>query len=94
MTRRQQLILMGALLLVFLSAVFSAYSVHVSRAHVGKLSLLNREQAALEVEWEQLLLEINMLAGYNRIEAIAVKDLDMYMPNSEQQRVVKLNSSN
>jgi len=89
---KQTVILLGALALLMVSAISAASSVHLSRQYVGELSQLNRQQNALQVEWEKLLLEINMLAGYNRIEATAIKQLGMQAPEPEQLRVIELES--
>ena len=87
---KQLWVLFGALVLVMCSAFFVAYSVHLTRQHVGELSQLNRQQSALQVEWEKLLIEINMLAAYSRVERSAVKELDMQAPSADQQRVIEI----
>jgi cell division protein FtsL len=92
MNIKQKVIVFAAIALLMVSAVSSAYSVHLTRQYVGKLSELNRQQNYLQVEWEKLLLEINTLAGYNRIEATAIKRLGMQAPKPEQLRVIKLES--
>lgn len=91
---KQIIILAGALFFVIVSAVSAAYSVHLTRQHVSQLSLLEREQSALEVEWEKLLLEINMLAGYSRVEKAALKELGMQAPSPEQLRVIEIKGKN
>jgi len=91
---KQIIILTGALFLVMVSAVSTAYSVHLTRHYVNQLSELDNEQGALEVEWEKLLLEINMLAGYSRVEKTAIKELGMQSPSSEQLRVVEIKGKN
>ena len=91
---KQVIILLGALFLVMVSAVSAAYSVHLTRQYVNQLSKLDRKQDALDVEWEKLLLEINMLAGYNRVEKTALKDLGMKAPSSEQLRVIEIEGKN
>jgi|GEM_PF-4822021 len=87
---RQIVVLIAALAALMLSAVSVAYTVHLTRSSVGQLSALHRQQSALEVEWEKLLLEMNLLAGYNRIEANALKRLNMKAPNADQLRVIEL----
>ena len=78
------------MVVVMFSAILSAYSVHLTRQNVGYLSELNRQQDGLQIEWEKLLLEINMLTGYNRIEAIAIKKIGMQAPVPGQMRVIEL----
>lgn len=89
-SNKQIIILLTALLLVMISAIFAAYSVHLTRHYVGKLSELDHEQSVLQVDWEKLLLEVNMLAGYSRVETTALKELNMQAPSSEQLRVIEI----
>ena len=92
MSIKQTVVLFSAVTLLMVSAVSAAYTVHLSRQYVGQLSDLNRHQNYLQVEWEKLLLEINTLAGYNRIEAMAIKELGMQAPKPDQLRIIKLES--
>lgn len=89
-SKKQVVVLIGALMLVLCSAISAAYSVHLTRHYVGKLSELEQEQSALQVEWEKLLIEINMLAAYGRVELTALKELDMQAPTSAQLRVIEI----
>lgn len=93
-SNKQIMVLLGALILVVSSAISAAYSVHLTRHYVGKLSDLEREQSALQVEWEKLLIEINMLAAYSRVEMTAFKELDMQAPTSAQLRVIEIKGKN
>lgn len=79
--------------LIVVSALATTYSVHLSRQHVGELSELIREQDALQVEWEKLLVEINMLTAYNRIEKTAINSLGMRAPKEEDIRIMDLRSA-
>lgn len=76
---------------VIFSAISTIYSVHLTRKYVSELSDLNKAGDDLQIEWERLLLEINMLSGYSRIENIAVQKLGMQAPKAHQVRVVELN---
>ncbi len=77
-------------MLVMSSAISVAYTVHVSRQQVGELSRLVRMQDELQVEWEKLLVEINMLSAYNRVEISARNRLGMRAPDEEQVRIIRL----
>ncbi|HEY9136054.1 MAG TPA: cell division protein FtsL [Pseudomonadales bacterium] len=76
------------LLLVMASAIGVVYSVHLSRKTVAALSVLDKQQHAIEVEWGQLLIEQSAWGDYGRVEKIAVERLDMKMP--EPDRIVML----
>lgn len=91
---RKELMLFVLFLLVAMSAVLVAYSVHLSRAHVSELSQLNKQQDDLQVQWEKLLVEINMLTAYNRVEQEAIKRLGMRAPDEGQVRIMDLRKAN
>lgn len=80
---------------LFVSVIFSAistvYSVHLTRKYVSELSELNKVADELQIEWEKLLLEKNMLSGYSRIEGIAIKKIGMQAPKVHQIKVMQLN---
>lgn len=82
--------LLVMMVLVMSSAISVAYSVHVSRQQVGELSRLLRMQDELQMEWEKLLVEINMLSAYNRVEINARNRLGMRAPDEAQVRIIRL----
>lgn len=89
-----ELALLTALVfLLVVSALATTYSVHLSRQYVGELSELSREQDALQVEWEKLLVEINMLTAYNQIEKSAINNLGMRAPEEDDIRIIDLRSA-
>ena len=79
--------------ILVVSALATTYSVHLSRQYVGELSELRREQDALQVEWEKLLVEINMLTAYSRVEKTAINSLGMHEPNEDDVRIIDLRSA-
>lgn len=91
---KKELMLFTLFLLVAMSAVFVAYSVHLSRAYVSELSQLNKKQDDLQIQWEKLLVEINMLTAYNRVEQEAIKHLGMRAPDERQVRIMDLRKAN
>lgn len=76
------------LLLVMVSAIGVVYSVHLSRKTVAALSVLDKQQHAIDVEWGRLLIEQSAWGGYGRVEKIAAERLGMKMP--EPNRIVML----
>jgi len=90
-TKKDFFLIVFLIFAVMFSAVYAAYSVHLTRKYVGELSDLNKVSDELQVEWEKLLLEINMLSAYNRIESIAIQKLNMQAPKKHQVKVVELN---
>ncbi len=91
---RKSLFLLILFLLVAVSAISVSYSVHLSRAYVSEMSQLNKQQDDLQVQWEKLLVEINMLTAYNRVEQQAIKKLGMSAPNEGQVRIMDLRKVN
>jgi len=87
---RTTALLVVVFFLVMISAISAAYSVHLSRVYIGQLSVLIREQDAVQMEWEKLLVEHNMLTAYNRIEKIAVNEIGMKSPEPHETRLVDL----
>lgn len=87
---KRELSLILMLLLVSASAICVAYSVHLSRSYIGEMSRLNKQQDDLQVQWEKLLVEINMLTAYNRVEQQAMKHLHMNTPDEGQVRILDL----
>ena len=81
------------LMIVLLSAVSVSYSIHLTRKYVGEISVLTRQCDELQIEWEKLLLEINMLSSYSRIETIATRNLGMQAPAVNQVSTIELGST-
>ncbi|MET0379407.1 MAG: cell division protein FtsL [Spongiibacteraceae bacterium] len=80
--RPGQLAMSAALLaLVVLSALAVVDSTHRSREHFNDLQGLQRQEWALDEEWERLLLEQSTWAAHERVNQIAETKLDMVMPD-------------
>ena len=78
----------GLLLLVTLSATGVIYSTHESRHLLNELQQLERERNGLQVGWGQLLLEQSSLVSQGRIENLAITELGMKIPLTENVVVV------
>ncbi|HEY7885411.1 MAG TPA: cell division protein FtsL [Cellvibrionaceae bacterium] len=79
--------LLGAVIIVWALVVLSALLVvgvtQDVRERIGKLEILKRESAELDVQWGQYLLEQSTWASYVRVEREAQTSLDMHVPGSE-----------
>lgn len=71
-------------LLVLASALAVVASTHEVRQKVDQLETLRREAVELEVVWGQYLLEQSTWAAYSRVERLAVEELNMKVPETEQ----------
>lgn len=82
------------LLLVCLLVVTTAtatgviYSTHKSRYLLNELQQLENQRNSLQVEWGQLLLEQSSLVSQGQIENLAIADLGMEIPTTENVVVV------
>ncbi|MCP5160946.1 MAG: cell division protein FtsL [Hahellaceae bacterium] len=77
------------LVIVVLSALAVVYSTHWSRQLFSELKGLQLHRDQLEREWSQLLLEQSAWSTHNRIERIAMEQLNMVMPDMDKVEVVR-----
>lgn len=82
--------LVASLLLVVAtgSATGVVFSTHNSRHLLNELQQLEQQRNALQVEWGQLLLEQSSLVSQGRIENLAIQELGMKIPATENVVVV------
>ncbi len=76
------------LLLVLLSALGVVYSSHLSRQLFSEQAVLLERSDQVQLEWAQLLLEQSAWSSPNRIEQIAVDQLDMAAPEAENIKLI------
>lgn len=72
------------LVLVSASGVAVVYGKYRSRMLFNEMQSLEQELDALEVEWEQLLIEEHAWADPARIERLARTHLDMVVPGADE----------
>jgi len=65
---------------LFVSAVALVYVQHYRRMQFVELRKLQHERDAMQVEWGQLKLEQSTWATHERIERLALEELDLHMP--------------
>lgn len=70
------------------SATGVIYSTHKNRHLLNALQQLEQQRNELQVEWGQLLLEQSSLVSQGRIENVAIAELGMKIPASENVVVV------
>ena len=70
------------------SATGVIFSTHKSRHLLNELQQLERQRNGLQVEWGQLLLEQSSLVSQGRIENLAIAELGMKIPATENVVVV------
>jgi len=85
----RQSLLVFLLLAVVASALGVAYSKHQSRRLFVELQALYMERDALGVEWGRLQLEQSTLATPIRIENMARKRLEMFVPAADRIAIIK-----
>jgi len=81
---REVLALTGLALLVTATALAVVYGKYRDRMLFNEQRRLERVLDALEVEWEQLLIEEHALADPALIERLARLRLDMVVPRTEE----------
>ncbi len=74
----------GLSILVTVSAVAVVHSKYRSRLLFNEVQRLQAQLDALEVEWEQLLLEEHAFADPARIERLARTRLQMVVPKADE----------
>lgn len=72
---------LALLALVVVSALAVVDSTHRSREGFNELQNLQRQEWALDEEWERLLLEQSTWAAHERVNQIAETKLDMVLPD-------------
>ena len=70
------------------SATGVIFSTHKSRHLLNELQKLERQRNGFQVEWGQLLLEQSSLVSQGRIENLAITELGMKIPATENVVVV------
>ncbi len=88
---RQYGLMLGLLLLVFITAVAIVYVIHYQRNLFINLQQLQQDKDDMIVEWGKLQLEENTWSTTSRIEKVATKQLDMKVPKSDDIIFIKLN---
>ncbi|HEC30092.1 MAG TPA: cell division protein FtsL [Gammaproteobacteria bacterium] len=84
-----QLVVMGAFLLVLVSATGVIYSKHESRKLFVQLQALQKEQDQMDIEWGRMQLEQSTWATHGRIERLARKKLDMQIPSVDKVVIIR-----
>lgn len=79
-TLRTGVVMGSMLLLVVVSAIAVAHSVHKWRLYLNELQALDSEHMHLQTEWGQLLLEQHTWGAYSRVGRIATEQLNMRNP--------------
>ncbi len=80
--------LMALLAVTAGSAIGVIWSTHISRHLLNELQQLEQQRNDLQVEWGQLLLEQSSLVSQGRIENLAIAELGMTIPATENVVVV------
>jgi len=73
---------------VGLSGVGVVYSKYLTRTSFAELQQLRSERDQLAVDWGRLRLEEATLTAHVRIEQLARRDLDMYLPRRADTRLI------
>ena len=73
--------LLGAATLTALSVVHTTFT---SRHLLNSLQDLEKQRNRLQVEWRQLLLEQSSLVAQGKVEAMAIAELGMEVPDMDK----------
>jgi cell division protein FtsL len=86
------MILMIAILwvLVVISALAVVASTQQVRRQIDDLETLRRQASQLQVQWGQYLLERSTWAAYGRVEHVAVSELNMKAPVSDEIVMIRM----
>ena len=66
------------------------YVKYLTRIEFGVLQQVRAEHDALDVQWGQLQIEEAALTSHTRVEESARRELNMYLPQGGEVRVVEL----
>lgn len=75
-------------LAIMVSAIMVAYSAQNSRQLLNTLFQEMQQRDRLQADWGRLVLEQSTWTAHNRIEKLAVEQLDMHIPEPGSVRVV------
>ena len=88
---------MGALVFLWLLATVSAigvvYSTHETRKATQTLDALRREASGLKVMSGKYLLEKSSWSAYSRVENVAMKELNMQLPQPQDTVLISKETS-
>ncbi len=82
--RRPILLIAVFVMVCFVSALAIVYTKHESRKLFVELESLTTERDALDIEWGQLQIEQSTWATHARIERIAVEEMSLIRPPTEE----------
>jgi len=89
-TGRKPFLLMAVFVVVgVLSAFAIVYTKHESRKLFVELEDLTTERDALNIEWGQLQIEQSTWATHARIERVAIEEMSLVRPLSEEIFVIE-----
>ncbi len=89
-SRRKPILLITVFVVAcFLSALAIVYTKHESRKLFVELEDLTAERDALNIEWGQLQIEQSTWATHARIERLAVEEMSLIRPRSEEIYIVE-----
>lgn len=83
------LMVSGLTLLVLASAMAVIFSAYEYRRLFNQHQMLVHQWDELQVEWGQYLLEQSVWSSHHRIESLALRELDMVVPETETIEIVR-----
>lgn len=83
------LLVSGLTLLVLASAMAVIFSAYEYRRLFNQHQILVHQWDELQVEWGQYLLEQSVWSSHHRIESLAIRELDMVVPETETIEIVR-----
>ena len=86
---RQGLWVSGLVAAVMVSAIAVVEAKHENRKLFSELQMLEKQRNQMDVEWGRLQLEQGTWSSHSRIERIAHKRLNMYVPEADATVIIK-----
>lgn len=78
------------LLLIFATAMAVVFVTHHTRQMISAKDTALVERERLDDEWRNLLLEENALSEHNRVQKVAIGELEMTRPDPDKEVVISL----
>ena len=85
---RQHKLVVLLLFAILLASFAVIMLTHETRIVTNNKERLLTERDSTDIEWRNLLLELSTLEEHSQVEYTAKKKLDMYRPNTKEEKLV------
>ena len=81
---------LALLVVIFVSSLTVVQITHLARGQLIEQDMLLQERDELDLEWRYLLVEEELYSQHARIEEVAITQLKMKRPTSQDEQVIVL----